>query len=145
MRRRIFELARRMTPRVSHTERIALVLGTVGIERLALTGTLCRTHLDVYTPRRDYDRRMHAKLGKLHATIDECDILHRRVTPPDHPFWNRAKEMGFLVGAFWSDRAAYPLWHARIAETFSPPPGAGRDSMLCAHQHRTPDPTRRGR
>ncbi len=96
MRRRIFELARRMTPRVSQTERIALVSGTVGLERLALAGTLCKAHLDAYAPRRDYDRRMHAKLGRLHATIDESDILHRRVTPPDHPFWNRAKEMGFF-------------------------------------------------
>ena len=97
MRRRIFELARRMTPRVSQTERIALVSGTVGLERLALAGTLCKAHLDAYAPRRDYDRRMHAKLGRFHATIDESDILHRRVTPPTIRFGIEQRRWAFSV------------------------------------------------
>lgn len=95
---RLFHYAKRVMPRISPTERIALESGTSGLERFAFAGSLSARHLEAYTPRAPTanDELMRSKARALLGTVNEHDTLSRRMTPADHPFWGHAKREGFF-------------------------------------------------
>ena len=68
------------------------------MERLAFDGSLRDTSLAAYKPsvpsKNDVD--MLKRVRSLIDTVDEHDVIRRRVTPPDHPFWAAAKREKFF-------------------------------------------------
>ena len=95
---KIFKLSKRMFPRISRTEQIALESGTPGFEKHAFDGTMTQRLLTKYKPSSlsQNDRDMIAKIPALVSTVDEHEIIRRRVTPKDHPFWKKAKDNNFF-------------------------------------------------
>ncbi len=96
--RRLFNFSKRMVPRISKTEQIALESGTAGFEKHAFAGTMTHSLLSKYKARglTQNDMEMIRKIPQLISTVNEDDILRRRVTPANHPFWNKAKEEKFF-------------------------------------------------
>ena len=96
--RRTFAFAKRVFPRISRTEQIALESGTPGLERFAFSGSLSHNHLSSYKPSSlsATDKEMISRIPELVSTVDESNILRQRVTPIDHPFWQKAKDKNFF-------------------------------------------------
>lgn len=90
--------ARRAMPRISPTERVALESGTSGLERLVFSGALTQRDLRPYRPREltPTDLKMMGRIPALIRSVDESEVLRRRVTPPEHPFWAHARREGFF-------------------------------------------------
>lgn len=115
---RLFSFAQKSVPRMSSTERIALRSGTPGVERLVFDGTLTASSLERYRPHAltPTDRKMIAKAPALLATVDESDVLRRRVTPPEHPFWSHAKREGFFGLIVPEEYGGHPMSNTGLSK-----------------------------
>ena len=96
--RRLFAFSKRVFPRISRTEQIALESGTAGFERFAFNGTMRQILLSKYKPHAlsSNDKEMLEKIPALISSVDESEIIRKRVTPAEHPFWKTAKENNFF-------------------------------------------------
>ena len=85
-------------PRISKTESIALKSGSKGIEKYLFDGTMSQTKLNIYKNRQltSIDKRMLDKAPGLLKMVNEYETLTHRKTPPQHPFWKKAREDGFF-------------------------------------------------
>ena len=90
---KLFSFAKRVMPTISQTERIALQSGSVSFEKHIFQGNMTNGHLKKYKPHKlsEIDTDMIRKIPELIATVREYDILKNRMTPTDHPFWQKAK------------------------------------------------------
>lgn len=96
--KRLFKFAQKTMPSISKTERIALYSGSVGVERNVFSGKISIKSFDSYkiNPLTKNDTKMLDAVPKLIQTVDDYDILCKRFTPIDHPFWNHAKTQKFF-------------------------------------------------
>ena len=96
--KRLFQFAKTTMPSISKTERIALQSGSVGIERNVFAGKFCANSLSKYKipTLTKNDTKMLKAIPKLVETVNDYDILCKRVTPIDHPFWKHAKTNKFF-------------------------------------------------
>ena len=96
--KRLFSFAKKSIPSISQTERIALESGTVGIEKYVFKGNFCHDKLSSYKNHdlTEIDRKIISRIPKLINVVNEYDVLKKRKTPKDHPFWNIAKKEGFF-------------------------------------------------
>ena len=95
---RLFDFSKKVFPRISRTEQIALESGTVGFEHHAFTGKMTQSLLARYRPfaLSKNDLKMIKRIPELISTVDEYDIMQKRVTPIEHPFWEKAREQNFF-------------------------------------------------
>lgn len=96
---RLFTFARRVMPKISSTEKIALKSGTSSIEKLAFYGSLDHGSIPLRYKSFELtnnDKTMLEKAPQLISTVDEYEIIKARQTPIEHPFWNKAKREGFF-------------------------------------------------
>ncbi|RPF82526.1 MAG: acyl-CoA dehydrogenase [Rhodothermaceae bacterium TMED105] len=96
--KRLFDFARKTLPRISTTEQIALESGTPGLERFAFSGRLNKKHLDKYVPHAysKNDKEIMNRIVNIVSVVDEHEILRKRATPVEHPFWSVAKKNDFF-------------------------------------------------
>ncbi len=96
--KRLFSFAKKSIPSISQTERIALESGTVGIEKYVFKGNFCYDKLSSYKTHdlTNIDKKIISRIPKLINVVNEYDVLKKRKTPKDHPFWNIAKKEGFF-------------------------------------------------
>jgi acyl-CoA dehydrogenase len=94
----ILKLARKMLPTISHTERVALRSGTVGVDGNLFAGNMSQKLLLKYKPciLTEKDKVMLERGKGLVPLIDESEILRDGEMKPDHPFWDFAKNNGFF-------------------------------------------------
>ena len=95
----ITRFARRMLPKISHTEKVALESGTVSIDRNIFAGNMNLNRLNIYKKESltDNERNTLSEAKKIANIIDEDQILKNSEMKPDHPFWDIAKKLKCLV------------------------------------------------
>ena len=95
----ISRFAKRMLPKISHTEKVALESGTVSIDRNIFAGNMNLKKLNIYKKANltSFEKETLSQGKKLASLINESDILSQAEMKPNHPFWDFVKEKNYLV------------------------------------------------
>ena len=94
----LLKFAKKMLPKISNTENIALRSGTVSIDRNIFSGNLSLDKLQKYKIHKltKIDDEMLKKGKELSKLINESKILLESEMKPNHEFWNYVKKYKFF-------------------------------------------------
>ncbi len=115
-----FNLAKKVLPKISETERIALNAGTVGFDRELFTGSpYLKKLITNYEPKITNDEKkfLNTNVNELLEKIDDYQVSKTRDF--DKEFWDKCKSDGFfglMIPKEYGGNGFGPVLHSKVIE-----------------------------